>query len=101
MNVNNPPKEPLGAKDRVYINLSIDSYEPDAMTFNPDTGTYSVERMVPAIDIEYYFTINGAEKYMMDIEKKTPTSSDLELVFVNVAHNKLKNKQKVTPEYVK
>jgi hypothetical protein len=72
--VNNPPKHDLTEKDKVYLNLSIDGHEPDAMTLDPDTGTYSVDRMVPSIELEYFFTINGSQKYHVTNDKKAPSN---------------------------
>lgn len=98
--VNNPPKHEMTPKDHVYINLSIDKFEPDAMTFNPHNGTYTSIRMCPAIEIEYFFTINGQQKYIMNIDKQAPSDTNIDLVFVNVIQHNVKNKKKLNHTYL-
>jgi len=71
------------------------------MTFHPETRTYTIERMLPSIEFEFYFTVNGVEKYQMTHQKQTPVDSGVELVFVNVMHNKHKNKRKLGYEFIK
>lgn len=66
--VNNPWKKSV-AKTTAFLCLSIDNFEPDPMILDVDTGIYSLERMVPAIEIEYFFIVNGTEKYLMTKSK--------------------------------
>lgn len=68
-NLNSPPKHEMTPSDRVYVNLSIDDYRPDPMVFDPVTKTYSLDRMAPSIVLDYYFTVNGHEKYLLTEEK--------------------------------
>lgn len=96
--MSNPPKKSMTPTDRVYLNLSIDHFIPDPMVFNSDDGTYSLDRMVPAIEMEYFFTINGSQKYLMTKTKRPPYDNDIDLVFVNVMKSKVKNKKKITKE---
>ena len=99
--MNNPPKKSMTSLDRVYLNLSIDDFEPDPMVFNEDTGIYSLDRMVPAIEMEYFFTFNKVEKYLMIKGRRPPVGNDIDLVFVNVMNHKIKSKKKLTNKYLK
>ena len=87
--------------DRVYLNLSIDDYRPDPMVFDPVTKTYSLDRMAPSVVLDYYFTVNGHEKYLLNQEKRTPKDTSFDLVFVNVLHNTSKNRRRINHEYIK
>ncbi|CAI2364873.1 unnamed protein product [Moneuplotes crassus] len=98
--VNNPPKESMTPKDKVYLNLSIDNFEPDPMEFDESTGTYSLDRMTPAIKMEYFFTINGVQKYLTNKPKKEPEDNDIDIVFANVVTNKIKKKVKLSHDYL-
>lgn len=89
-------------KDRVYLHLSIDSSadEGDPMVFDEHTGTYSLDRMVPGLEIEYFFTINGVQKYITNRKNKIPKDTTLDLLYVNVMSQGKKKRQQVTPAYV-
>lgn len=58
--------------DDVLIHLSIDRFEPDLMHINPlDKEEYIVTRMVPSIQIQYYFSFEGIPKYLLDEESES------------------------------
>lgn len=98
--LNNPPKQTMTPKDKVYLCLSIDDFVPDPMVLDEKTGIYSLDRMVPAIEMEYFFTINGAEKYLMTKKKRPPLDNIVDIVFVNIMTNKVKSKTKLTEKYL-
>ena len=99
---NNPFEEMLTPKDRVLIHLSFDDFEGDQMIFDKDTGTYSLSRMAPAIEIKYFFTVNGVQKYLRNLQtSRVPIeNTEIELLYVNIKYNLKKNIKELTPEYV-
>ena len=62
---NMPHSKPKPDED-VLIHLSIDGFEPDLIHINPlDKDEYIVTRMVPSIQIQYYFSFEGIPKYLV------------------------------------
>lgn len=99
---NNPPDHKMTPKDRVYLNLSFDHFEGDPMELDEETGIYSQVRMVPAIDIQYFFTVNDVQKYMKNKNKtRAPIDNpDISLLYINSVSNIVKNVKEMSPEYM-
>lgn len=97
---NNPPDKELTEQDKVFIHLSFDNYEPDVM-FADNYDVYHVTRMVPPIDFNYYFTINGVPKYATDIEKQEVLEEiHLNIPYANVPEIIIRTKELVDKEYL-
>ena len=68
----NMPHSKPKSDDDVLIHLSIDRFEPDLMRPNPlDKEEYIVTRMVPPIQIQYYFSFEEIPKYLVEEESKS------------------------------
>lgn len=64
----NLPSIKIKEKDNVFLHLRVDNFEPDIMyrdKSNP--GEYYKVRMVPAMNIQFYFTINGIPMFRQDL----------------------------------
>ena len=72
------------------------------MAIDEDTGIFSINRMAPAIDIRYFFTVNGVQKYLRNLQtSRVPIeNTEIQLLYVNIKHNLKKNIKELTPEYV-
>jgi NLR family CARD domain-containing protein 3 len=75
-NRSNLPHSKFKQDEDVLIHLSIDRFEPDLMHLNPEsTHEYILTRMVPPKTIQYYFSIEGIPRYLVDIESKSASVS--------------------------
>lgn len=62
---------------------------------------YSITRMVPPIDFNYYFTINGVPKYATDIEKEEVMEEiNLNIPYTNVSDNIIRTKELINKEFL-
>lgn len=97
---NNPPKKELDEEDNVLIHFSFDEYKPDKMSMNKD-GTFWIIRMVPPIDFNYYFTVNGVPKYQTDLEQEAIMDKiNLSIPFANVPADIRKTKEIINTNYL-
>jgi hypothetical protein len=66
------PNSKLNIDEDVLVHLSIDKFEPDLMSIDPDNpDEYFLTRMVPPKQVEYYFSIAGVPQYRVDIENES------------------------------
>ena len=97
---NSPPDRHLGDDDKIFIHFSFDDYRPDSMTWN-DNDTFTVIRMVPPVEFNYYFSINGVPKYATDLEKETILGEvNLNIPYANIPSNIRKSREIIDKNYL-
>lgn len=97
---NNPPEKELSDKDSILIHFSFDSYAPDMMEMD-DVGAFNIIRMVPPIEFNYYFTINGVPKYATDLDKEQISEEvNVKLPFANVSQKVMKEKELINMSFL-
>lgn len=68
----NLPHSKFNADEDVLVHLSIDKFEPDLMSVDPNNpDEYFITRMVPPKQLQYYFSVLGVPLYRVDIENKS------------------------------
>lgn len=97
---NHPPEKDLTDKDVVFIHFEFDNYAPDEMELDND-GSFTIYRMVPPIDFNYYFTINGVPRYATDLEKEQILEEiNVKLPYANVSQKVMKTSGIVNNAYI-
>jgi len=70
------------------------------MTWN-DNDTFTVIRMVPPVEFNYYFSINGVPKYATDLEKETILGEvNLNIPYANIPSNIRKSREIIDKNYL-